>query len=627
MKLVRPAAVALVGACSFALAQQTQSPAAAPAPKGQVLFSGPPPQAPSNPGSPAGGTATTDPITDAIRRSVSITAWDLDVHLTPRDASLEAHARVTLRNTGATPMSAIPLQLSSTLHFEIVGLNGRRLSFHAFPVASDADHTGQLTEAAINLPQPLAPNSSVTLDVDYGGTIPLSSSRLTAIGAPAAAAQSSDWDRISASFTGLRGFGNVVWYPVVSIPVALGDSNTFFTEIGRQKLLDQDATAALRITDEFFSQPPTAAILDGHSVALGKPASMPTASFPGVITATLPATRLGFEAPSFFLTDDAETTGNGLRVLAPSTDSASAQRYVAAAALVEPLIQTWLGKKDHPPATILELPEPDDAPAETGSLLLTPLSTDDPSHLTPDVVHALAHAAFFSPRAWLNEGVANFLSTLWIESQRGQTAAMENLNADRPALAIAEPASPGEGVGQDLLHAVSATYYRTKATYVLWMLRSLAGDRALEGALQGYDPAADTTPGYFEHILTPLASAELLSGQKDMSWFFRDWIYRDAGLPDLSIDAVHPSLESHQQYLVAVDITNSGYASALVPLTVKGYSASITDWVQVPAHGHITHRMTFSQNPTEVDLNDGSVPEVEDSIHRTTLKTAPATGY
>jgi uncharacterized 2Fe-2S/4Fe-4S cluster protein (DUF4445 family) len=112
-----------------------------------------------------------------------------------------------------------------------------------------------------------------------------------------------------------------------------------------------------------------------------------------------------------------------------------------------------------------------------------------------------------------------------------------------------------------------------------------------------------------------------------MSWFFRDWIYRDAGLPDLSIDAVHPSLESHQQYLVAVDITNSGYASALVPLTVKGYSASITDWVQVPAHGHITHRMTFSQNPTEVDLNDGSVPEVEDSIHRTTLKTAPATGY
>ncbi|MGB7353341.1 MAG: hypothetical protein WBD06_06540, partial [Acidobacteriaceae bacterium] len=533
----------------------------------------------------------------------------------------------TLRNAGSSPLSEIPLQLSSTLHFETIGLNGRRLTFRTFPLASDADHTGQLSEAVITLPQPLDPQANLTLDVDYGGSIPLSSGRLTAIGAPAATAEASDWDRISPSFTGLRGFGNVVWYPVVSVPVSLGNGDTFFTEIGRQKLLDQDATAALRITDEFFSEPPTAAILDGQTVALAKPASMPTASFPGVITVSLPATRLGFEAPSLFLTDNPETTGNGLRVLAPSTDSASAQRYIAAAALVEPLVQNWLGKRPHAPAIILELPDPDDAPAETGDLLVTPLSTDDPPHLTPVVVHALAHAAFFSPRAWLNEGVANFLSTLWIESQQGQTAAMENLNAERPALTIAEPATPGSGSGQDLLHAVSAIYYRTKATYVLWMLRNLAGDKALQIALQTYNPAQDSTPDYFERILTPLASADLLSGQKDLSWFFRDWVYRDTGLPDLSIAAVYPSMEAHQQYLVAVDIVNAGYASALVPLTVKGYSASITDWVQVPAHTRITHRMTFSQNPTEVDLNDGSVPEVEDSIHRTTLKTTPASGF
>ncbi|MGA8160543.1 MAG: hypothetical protein WCB76_07045 [Acidobacteriaceae bacterium] len=624
MKLVRLAALAVLSVSSVALAQQSEKPA--PAPKPQVLFSGPPPQTQTKPG-PTPATAPADPVTDALRRSLAITDWDLDLHLTPRDQSIEAHARVTLRNAGSSPLSEIPLQLSSTLHFETIGLNGRRLTFRTFPLASDADHTGQLSEAVITLPQPLDPQANLTLDVDYGGSIPLSSGRLTAIGAPAATAEASDWDRISPSFTGLRGFGNVVWYPVVSVPVSLGNGDTFFTEIGRQKLLDQDATAALRITDEFFSEPPTAAILDGQTVALAKPASMPTASFPGVITVSLPATRLGFEAPSLFLTDNPETTGNGLRVLAPSTDSASAQRYIAAAALVEPLVQNWLGKRPHAPAIILELPDPDDAPAETGDLLVTPLSTDDPPHLTPVVVHALAHAAFFSPRAWLNEGVANFLSTLWIESQQGQTAAMENLNAERPALAIAEPATPGSGSGQDLLHAVSAIYYRTKATYVLWMLRNLAGDKALQIALQTYNPAQDSTPDYFERILTPLASADLLSGQKDLSWFFRDWVYRDTGLPDLSIAAVYPSMEAHQQYLVAVDIVNAGYASALVPLTVKGYSASITDWVQVPAHTRITHRMTFSQNPTEVDLNDGSVPEVEDSIHRTTLKTTPASGF
>lgn len=624
MKFVCLAALAVLGASSLGLAQQSEKPAEAPGPKGQILFSGPPPQMQAK---SAPGTTVANPVTDAVRRSLAITAWDLDLHLTPRDQSIEAHARVTLRNAGTIPLSELPLQLSSTLHFETIGLNGRRLTFRAFPLASDTDHTARLTEAMIALPEPLAAGASLTLDVDYGGSIPLSSGRLTAIGAPVATAEASDWDRISTSFTGLRGFGNVVWYPVVTVPVKLGNGDTFFTEIGRQKLLDQDATAAIRITDEFFSEPPTAAILDGHYVALAKPAAMPTASFPGVITASLPATHLGFEAPSLFLTDNPASEGNGMRVLAPQTDSASAQRYLAAAALLKPLVQAWLGKNAHATATILELPDPDDAPAETGDLLVTPLSTDDPPHLTPVVVHALAHAAFFSPRAWLNEGVANFLSTLWIESQQGQTAAMENLNAERPALAIAEPATPGEGSGQDLLHAVSAIYYRTKATYVLWMLRNLAGDKALQSALQTYNPAEDTTPDSFERILTPLASADLLSGQKDLSWFFKDWVYRDAGLPDLSIAAVYPSPESHQQYLVAVDIINAGYASALVPLTVKGYSASITDWVQVPAHGRITHRMTFSQNPTEVDLNDGSVPEVEDSIHRTTLKASSPSGF
>ncbi len=76
-----------------------------------------------------------------------------------------------------------------------------------------------------------------------------------------------------------------------------------------------------------------------------------------------------------------------------------------------------------------------------------------------------------------------------------------------------------------------------------------------------------------------------------------------------------------------MDIANAGYASAWCPSPSKATAQLITDWVQVPAHARITHRMTFSQNPTEVDLNDGSVPEIEDSIHRTTLKTTPAGGY
>ena len=575
--------------------------------KPQVLFSGSPHAAQSKTPNSAGST-----ISDAERMAVGITAWDLDVHLTPSQQSIEVHARVALQNDGSAPLSSVPLQLSSTLHFEQVGLNGKRLSFVQATLDSDADHTGQLQQALISLPEPLAPGASLKLTIDYGGAIPLTAKRLTAIGAPEDAAEASDWDRISQDFTGLRGFGDVVWYPVSSVPVSLGRGATLFTEIGRQKLRSQNATVALRITDEFSSDPPTAAILDGHYIALNKPVSMPSASFPGVITCSLPATQLGFETPSIFLARRTETDGDGLRVLATDAGSGNAQGYVTAAGTAKSLVSDWLGSKQHAPFTILELPETGDAAAETGDLLAIPLTSQPPSALAPIVAHGLAHADFWSPRAWLNEGVANFIGTLWIESTQGQTAALENLNADRPALALAEPGTPGQGTGEDLLHAQSAVYYRTKATYVLWMLRDLAGDKPLQSALQAYDPAQDTQPDYFEHLL------EKTSG-KDLHWFFDDWVYRDQGLPDLSIAAVHFSSEGHQQSLVAVDITNDGYAEAEVPVTVRGSGASVTDQVRIPAHGSVTHRMTIQGNPVEVEVNDGSVPEVQDSIHRRTI--------
>lgn len=122
----------------------------------------------------------------------------------------------------------------------------------------------------------------------------------------------------------------------------------------------------------------------------------------------------------------------------------------------------------------------------------------------------------------------------------------------------------------------------------------------------------DTKPDYFEHLL------EKASG-KDLRWFFDDWVNRDPGLPDLSIAEVYPSREAHQTVLVAIEIVNDGYAEAEVPVTVKGVDSSVTQRVRVPAHGRVSYRITFQEIPTEVDLNDGTVPEVEASIHRKLL--------
>jgi len=42
----------------------------------------------------------------------------------------------------------------------------------------------------------------------------------------------------------------------------------------------------------------------------------------------------------------------------------------------------------------------------------------------------------------------------------------------------------------------------------------------------------------------------------------------------------------------------------------------------VPARGTITHRVLFQEPPTEVDVNDGTVPETADSVHRKMLVSA-----
>ena len=550
--------------------------------------------------------------TDAERSAITFTAYDLDMHLAQREHSLEVQARITVRNDSDQPLKQLPLQLSSSLSFEEVALDGKRLSLGLQTLNSDADHTGQLHEAVVVLPQALAPKASLKLQVVYGGQIPVSAKRLLQIGTPGDVAEASDWDRVSDEFVGLRGFGNVVWYPVNSIPVALGDGAKVFAAIGQQKLRQSDAMVSLRVTEEFWGNPPNAALLDGHFIDCSKPSAMPSDLYPGVVTCSLPSTWLGFAAPSIILAERVKSEGSGMRVFSKEQDQVNAQSYITAGSMVQLLAQQWLGTKTRELLTIIQLPEKDDASAELGSAMLVGLGSAQPQQLATGISHGLAHAAFSSPREWLNEGVANFLATLWIEQSSGRTAALERLEAERNALALAEPGTPGEGAGQDLIHASDAIYYREKATYVLWMLRDIAGDKALQQALAAYDPAADTSLEYFEHLV------EKASG-KDLKWFFDDWVYRDRGLPDLSITSVYSTTAGPGQVLVAIDIANDGYIECEIPVTVRWAAGSLTERVRVPAHNKVVHRMPVQGQPDEVTLNDGTVPEVQASIHKRTI--------
>ena len=607
---------------------QQPTPAPDQQPRGKVIFSrsidenG---ETNSQAGPAAPPLAKVPVAQDTERQAITFTAFDMDVHLHPAEQSIAVRTLITIRNDGKAPLARIPLQLSSTLNWERIRVLGRDATFQVATLNSDADHTGQLHEAAVPLQSSLAPGQSLQLDVTYSGTIAQSAQRLLAIGTPQDVALHSDWDGISLPFTGLRGFGNVVWYPVSSVPVILGDGARLFDEMGEHKLRMSGAQFSLHLTVEYpHGQPPNVALINGHPASLTVTDSKEP-EVEGVATAGIEKSTLGFEAPSLFVATRTQHNATNTTLWTLPIDEAAVESWTASTTVVTPFLQGWLGQQPRSQLVILDLPDPDDAPFETGALLATSVREAPPEQLQNILAHALTHAWMQSPRAWLSEGVAHFMGTLWVERQRGRTRALEELEANRPALALTEPASPGISAGQPLALATNPIYYRTKATYVFWMLRDLAGDAPLSAALRAYDPAADASKGYL-HDQGPGTFEKLLeqaSIRRDLSWFFNDWVDADNGLPDLSIDTVFPAPAGTGNWLVAVNISNAGYPAAEVPVTVRSDNNTVTQRVVVPGHGKTVQRILILGKPTEVQVNDGTVPETQASIHIKKLEAIP----
>ena len=604
---------------SAAGAQQASPPAEVPAEHPGTVILSRSVEDSGTPAKPAARPAVVPP-SDEERQAITFLSYDLDVHLQPREHAMAVRARILVHNDSASRLERLVLQVSSSLQWTGVRVADAPATFQQQLVNSDIDHTGALREAIIPLADPLAPQQNVAVDLTYEGTAALSATRLEQIGTPAEVAEASDWDRISDEFIGLRGFGNVAWYPIASAPVALGDGARFFTEAAAERQRQSQATVTMRVTEEFFGEAPNLAVLDGEPVTV-TPTSLPaTGSVPGIVKCTLPPTRLGFASPSLFLVTRTVREGNGVKVFARTEDVANAQAYMSAATMVAPLISHWLGSEPRGVLTIVDLPERGDSPFEDGNVLFADVRDTEPDKLAAVLIHSLTHLYFRSPYAWLQEGVPSFMGSLWLEQSRGRDIAIQQLDNARGALSLAEPGDAASATidRQALLVARDPVYYRTKATYVLWMLRDLAGSEALAHALRSYQPGSDTNGQGFEQVL------ERASG-KDLKWFFEDWVYHDRGLPDLSIAGVYPNRANVPgSYIVAVDVSNSGTAEAQVPVSVSSGTTTVTEMLRIPAKSRISHRFVLQGQPAEVAVNDGTVPEVEASVHRQTLSMPAA---
>jgi hypothetical protein len=562
-------------------------------------------------------------VTDAERASLIFTAYDLDVHLVPAQSQIAVHARFTVRNSGTAPLARLAIQLSSSLKWETFAMRSAErivpLSFVQQTIDTDADHTGKAAEAIVTLPQALAPGASIELTAFYSGAIEESGERLERIGAPAEQAAQADWDAITAERTALRGFGDVLWYPTAAAPVFLGDGAKLFQIVGRTKLLQAPATVHLRLAVEYVGDPPDTAFFCGRReklLAVSENANVAVAESPGVATAEFSERPLGFRAMSLFVTDRAATVTDGDLISAVTDHYDALPNYAAAALKVQPLLKDWLGAD---PLTTLDIIDQNGQPFEDDALLVTTMRASEPSVLTPSLLHSLTHAWFRSSHVWLDEGVPQFVSLLWVAESQGREAALAQLQEQVNTLSLAEPAisqaADAGAVGQSLIEARDEVYYRTKAAAVLWMLRDIVGDDALKNALQTYrrDGKGDADPKQFQRVLEKAA-------KKDLNWFFDDWVYRDRGLADLSIVSVTPRAlpskgDKEASWLIAVEVRNEGAAEVEVPVTVRSGTLTTTEKLRIPGHSSASTRIVFEGEPDEVLVNDGSVPEIASSRH------------
>jgi hypothetical protein len=537
------------------------------------------------------------------REAFTFTKYDLDIRIEPDQQRLGVRGKITLRNDSSTSQKTAVLQISSSLNWLSIRTGEKPLQFVLQSYTSDIDHSGALSEAIVSLPEAIAPKGSVDLAIAYEGVIALDAARLTRIDTPESAAHSTDWDQISANFTAVRGAGYVAWYPIATEAASLVEGTELFEVLGRWKAREADATMHLKFairSDEEVEKPEF----------LVNASACPTAhEVQHEFIAECTYRSMGLIAPAFVIAPYETVSVAGIDVHYLRGHDASGINYADAAEKVVPFISEWFGAL-RSKAETADLLDPHAAPFESGSLLLTPLTGTDPKLAGLVAAHQLTHAAFFSPRAWINEGLAHFAQALFLEHQSGRQAALDYMGLHRSPFSGIErekenqagpPRSEDEAT-HSLVNTTNEELYRSKAMFVWWMLRDMVGDSALKKAFAEYRPEQDKEPSYMPRLVQSHT-------QRDLEWFFDDWVYRDRGLPDFKVESVFTRKTLPDGYMLTITVQNLGVAGAEVPLTVKFAGGVVTQRLVVRGKSNAVIRVEVQKAPEEVVVNDGSVPE------------------
>jgi len=137
--------------------------------------------------------------------------------------------------------------------------------------------------------------------------------------------------------------------------------------------------------------------------------------------------------------------------------------------------------------------------------------------------------------------------------------------------------------------------------WVWWMLRDMLG-ASFDIALFSYQAPADKDPSYMPRVIAAHT-------ERDLSWFFDDWVYHDRGLPEFKVGSAFASKTPTNGFLLTVTLDNTGTAGAEVPVVIKFAGGEVTKRIEMRAKSKTTVRVETPAAPQEIRVNDGSVPE------------------
>jgi hypothetical protein len=536
------------------------------------------------------------------REAFTISKYDLEIRLEPEQQRLGARGKITLRNDSAHPQKVAPLQISSSLNWRSIRVDGKAVQFVSQPYTSDIDHTGALSEAIVTLPVEIKPKDSVELEIGYEGVIPLDTTRLTRVGIPEGIAKHTSWDQISPSFTAVRGAGYVAWYPIMTESADFSEGNSLFEVVDRWKAREaRSEFKAKLVASGVTGEAPRFMICspDGQR-------SIEAMDRAQQVSSECSWVRLGTATPTFVFANYQDQSKPPFYLFSFPGHEEGATKYSNALEPATKFVSGWFGQPSAAIA-IADLADPNSAPFESGTLLMASMAAEDSKLAGINLVHELVHSALPSSRPWVYEGLAHFAEAMYRQEQGGRQAALDFLGLHRAAFLDSEKevsAATQKSAGQPLAVTFDETYYRSKAAYVWWMLRDMVGDDALKDAIRKYRAEVDNdkAPKYVEQLIEA-------ASKRDLNWFFDDWVYQDRGLPDFHVQSVHPWKTEKGVQFITVTLENLGNAGAEVPFTIFFEGGEITKRIEMRAKTTATTRVELPGTASKIVVNDGSVPE------------------